>query len=149
MTTTKKPQLTIKSLRTESPWEIAKRLGIHYSGDLNSIPHGGYYYETKNWESYGYCEFVRFQESEGVLYVELGTVNRPNDMLPALKCIGMESNEDSDDPHVQIEACMAYGHYDIDETMQWRSDNAKSWGDFPEFQIYQRARPHILNLASK
>lgn len=144
-----KPNITIKRLRTGNPWDIAKELGIRYSGDMNTIPHGGTYYETSNWEANGYCDFVRFQESEGTLYVELGTANRPDDMLPALKCIGMDDSEESDNMLVQIEACLAYGHYDIDTCQTFESDNGTDWGDFPEFRIYQYAKRHIVDLACK
>lgn len=160
---TKTRKLTIKSLRTRSPWEIASELGIRYSGDMNPIPHGGYFYNTHNWESYGYSEVVRFQESEGILYLETGTINRPSKESDSQILahsgwkIDSESGEvvceydgtivaDSVTPEILIECVESYWGMEIDNSHQFRSDNGKNWGDFPEFRIMQSARGLILGL---
>lgn len=64
--TTKTRKLTIKALRTRSPWEIASELGLRYSGDMNPIPHGGYFYNThKGWGDFP--EFRIMQAARGLI----------------------------------------------------------------------------------
>jgi hypothetical protein len=46
-------KLTIKQLRTRPAYEIAKQLGLGYTGDSSPIPHGGTFYETNNWNEHG------------------------------------------------------------------------------------------------
>ncbi len=135
--TTKTRKLTIKALRTRSPWEIASELGLRYSGDMNPIPHGGYFYNTHNWETYGYSEIVRFQESEGVLYLETGTVVWDYDKTVI---------SDPVTPEILIECVESCWGAEIDNSQEFRSDNGKGWGDFPEFRIMQAARGLILGL---
>ena len=167
--TTKTRKLTIKALRTRSPWEIASELGLRYSGDMNPIPHGGYFYNTHNWETYGYSEIVRFQESEGVLYLETGTINRPSNKSDAeILVVRFQESEgvlyletgtvvwdydktvisDPVTPEILIECVESCWGAEIDNSQEFRSDNGKGWGDFPEFRIMQAARGLILGLCA-
>lgn len=161
--TTKTRSLTIKALRTRSPWEIAAELGLRYSGDLNPIPHGGYFYSTKAWEAYGYAEIVKFSESEGILYLESRTINRPsntsdNEILGYSGwTIDTDTGEviseydksvvsDTVTPEILIECIEGYCGSECDFRYRFSSDNGKDWGDFPEFQIMRRAKGLILGL---
>lgn len=135
-------RITIKNLTTRQPWDIAEANRLEYSGDGSPIPHGGVWYETSNWESYGYAECVRIQESEGTLWVESGTINKPSksdDMLSALNCCGWKIDNDNDrpgmirqsgsepielTPQIEIESVLAYSGVEVDssETFQEREN---------------------------
>ncbi len=94
-------------------WNIAKEYGCHYSGDCSPIPHGGFFYDARDWEKYGYASIVEFwcddDSREDTLIVECRTVNRPDDMESAFRCIGIEpGNPLRNDVHCQIEAVQSY-----------------------------------------
>lgn len=63
-------------------WDIAKELGIGYSGDCNVIEHGGYFYSLRDWSRWGYASCVEFymlwDEPGAILHVEAGTISRPD-----------------------------------------------------------------------
>lgn len=159
-------KLTIKQLRTRPAYEIAEQLGLSYSGDCSPIPHGGVFYETYNWAEYGYSNCVRIQESEGRLWVDCLTVNKPNsedDRRSALESSGWKFCDDTDAPglvsqsgghpteltaDIEIDALLNSGGYEVDTGEEFKSDNGKSWGDFPEFKIWQYAKPHIVALTA-
>lgn len=158
--TTKK--LTIKMLRDGNPREVASLLGIGYTGDTSAIPHGGAFYELSNWDNYGYAECVRIQESEGTLWLECGTINKPNDIDEVLSSSGWKLDDSGavvceyDNSEVssefstamQIECVLSHWGMDVDETKTFQSDNGEDYGNFPEFQIWRTAKPLILALAS-
>lgn len=160
MTQSKKTRsLTIKALVSRSPWEIAQSLGLGYSGDMSTIPHGGYYYSVADWSEYGYAECVKFTESEGTLYLESGTINKPKDIRPAMECCGWSPDSEIPgnwvqnghsvelSPEMAIECAEAYRGMDIEQAHTFKSDNGKDYGNFPEWQIMRAARPWILGLA--
>lgn len=145
--TTERKFPTMKSLIEDSPWEIAKKFGVHYSGDLCPVPHGGYWYETNHWQGHGYATAIQISESDGVLWVEERTINKPDSMTESLAFYGFRvSPEDSTrvvtdsgdefelTPSVEIEACMAYGS-ENQRCRLFDSDNGKDWGNFPERKI--------------
>jgi hypothetical protein len=139
---------TIKSLRNDSPWEVAKKFGVCYNGDMNPIPHNGTWFETKNWKEYGYATAVRIQESCGTLSVELCTINKHDDeMEKAFSFCGIEHSEDKK-PSIEEEiyACMSYGWLDIEAVKTFRSDNGKNWGDFPEFKIMKEVKRFFAEI---
>jgi len=135
---------TIKQLRDSSPWEIAEQLGVRYTGDMNPIPHGGCFYSVHNWEQ-GYAEGVRFQESEGTLWVESVTINK-KELGPALKSLDIFEHQPIT-KELEIEAVLSYWGAEVDSSTVYASDNGKDWGEFPEFQIWKAARPLIIALA--
>ena len=140
--TSKQKQLTAEQLASMSAHDIAKQLGLGYSGDMNPIDHDGTFYETSNWQAYGYVSCLRFTRADGHLWVEYGTINRADDMAECLRTIGAES---ADSVEVEIEACLAtwgaevsddFGgpysqmfneneHDDIDESEVW--DSVVGW----------------------
>ena len=50
--------ITIKALIESSPHDIAIDNGLKYCGDVNFIPHGGYFYSINNWKENDYCSVV-------------------------------------------------------------------------------------------
>ena len=167
-TMTKKQACTINALRTESPWSIAERLGIDYSGDMSPIPHGGYFYCADRWLSEGVAETVEFDEYENRVQVTLGTINRGDidDMKKALRCCGWRyacptlddcavgivnehdgsivADDDATITRVEIEASKAYygsgGGYDS-ETFHYIEDYSEV-----EFEAFKFAVRHIRAL---
>lgn len=129
---------TIKSLRNDSPWNIAEKFGVHYNGDMNPIPHGGVWFDSKNWNENEYATAIRIQESAGTLWVELCTINRYDGIEKALSFCDIESEKVSIEE--EIYACLSYVWVDIEETTTFESDNGKDWGDFPEFQIMKKVK---------
>lgn len=133
-------KITIKALCQSSPWDIAEANRLEYSGDCNPIPHGGVWYETSNWEEHGYAECVRIQESEGTLWVESGTINKPSKdegRLAALNCCGWMLDDEEINhvrqhgehsveltPQIEIESVLAYSGMEVDssETFQEREN---------------------------
>lgn len=131
--TTKRKFPTLKSLIEDSPWEIAKKFGVHYSGDLCPVPHGGYWYETNHWREHGYATAIQISKSEDILWVEERTINKHDDLAAALRHSGFDPVISYPD-EVEIEACMAYGS-ECDRHRRFVSDNGKDWGNFPEREI--------------
>ena len=96
------------------PHTMAKGLGLEYSGDMN-VEHGGLFFDTENWQADGYATAIRITDLgsacgfEGAVLIECITVLKPSDIGWASSFIGWEGEADS---RVEIDACMAYGHYD-------------------------------------
>lgn len=125
-------KITIKNLTSGSPLAIAKANRLDYYGDGSFVPHGGVFYETSNWEKYGYADCVRVSEAAGTLRVESGTINKPSeseDLLSALNCCGFEFDDENSNmvrqsgqapinltPQVEIESVLAYSGCEVDQT---------------------------------
>ncbi len=109
--------ITDQWLADNSPWTIAERLEIGYSGDMNPVEHGGYFYSTRDWEAFGYADCVEFWEDPetGYLVVQRGVINRPNDMSSAFRCAGIEG-QDTSNIHAQIDASKCY--YGIESELE-------------------------------
>ena len=147
-------KLTIKSLREDSPWVIAENLGIRYTGDISSIPHGGYFYSVENWKKYGYADAVEFCDYESRTVVSVGTIYRRS-MVDALRYCGFETDgtivwQSGDEPmpltpEIEIECCQAYAGIESDHSAEFLYDA----DDEPrEFQAFKWALPHIMALVA-
>lgn len=94
-----------EQLSSLDAWQIAERFDCCYQGDVNPIDHGGFFYEVRDWESYGYASIVEFwvdPESDETV-IECRTVNRPDDMQSLFDNCGMEfPAPDQLSAHVQI-----------------------------------------------
>lgn len=158
----KKYRLTIKALRERSPWEIAKAMGIEYTGDMNPVPHGGTFYSLANWQKHDYADCVHFSESEGTLWVEHSHVGRSEKQLPAaFKSWCWELQPDGVNvvagnvwitltPQIEFEALLSYCGIECPSMRYtFKSDNGKDWGTFPEFQIFKAAKPLIESLQTE
>lgn len=103
-------------------WEIARFYGCDYSGDCNPLEHGGYFYDSRNWEAYGYASCVEFWEDceNDCLVVQRGTINKPSnpeDMESAWQCIGIApDDENRSNIHAQIDAIRSYCGIEPDGT---------------------------------
>jgi hypothetical protein len=94
---TKRQAVTIDDLRTKSPWAIADRLGIDYSGDMSPIPHDGYFYDSSQWLDCKSAAVVEFCTIEDRVIVSIGDIDRPNDvetMKSVLRCCGLKYSDD-------------------------------------------------------
>jgi hypothetical protein len=130
-----------------TPWAFAEAVGIGYSGDMNPMQHGGFFYGFKDWEAYDYAAVVEFwhDPENGKLVVQLGTVHKPDDMEPAFRCSGIGAEEQSN-IHAQIEACRAYGGIEPDGTDYpfLKSFDLETWR---ERNIWKSVRGWIEQLA--
>ena len=149
-------KLSVKTLRDIDPWLIARRLGIGYTGDTNTIPHGGTYYNTHNWESLGYADCVNFCSDDRHTWVEIGTINKHGTIAEMVshngwkiengivycKHSGDEIGELS--PEMEIELSLSYWGLDVDQS-QYFGDNAED--NPPEGKIFGFAKSHIKGLA--
>jgi len=131
--------MTNSQLASMGASQIAAEMGCHYSGDENVLLHGGFFYDAREWEEYGYASVVEFHESEGVVTVSTGTVCKRN-LEPAFKCIGYSG--DLNNIHAQIEACRAYGGIEWDGFS--RSYRLCNWR---EGRLWARIRHLIEGLA--
>ena len=117
-----------KKYSSMSAFEIAKELGIGYTGDCNVVDHDGTFYETLNWERYGYSECVRFfrvSDDGDRLYVECATINRPDDLTDCYRCCGFDliggllhgngQEPFVPTPEVEIECTLAYWGVEVVE----------------------------------
>jgi hypothetical protein len=115
------------------PWAIARRFGLHYSGDTNPVDHGGYFYRvTPTTIEDGYAEGFRFVDVEGVTHLESLTINLPDEweeLCRALECVGWDGDDgdlyDIDPLLVTIEAGESYGWAEWDCVACVASDFAK------------------------
>ncbi len=105
-----KQKLTNDQLADMTPWDIARHLGIGYSGDMNPLEHGGFFYDHRDWDAWGYARCVEFWEDPdtGELVVQPGTIHRPDDMTSAFECCGISDIDDRNNVHCQIECCRDY-----------------------------------------
>jgi hypothetical protein len=105
-----------------SGWDVAAHYGCSYIGDCNAIDHGGYFYDPRDWEPYGYAsvvEFWRDPEDDDVLYVQRGTVHRPQtakEWRSAWSCIGAPEDDTRHNVHAQIDAARSWGGIETDGT---------------------------------
>ena len=124
-----------------SGWDIAKEYGCGYSGDGSPIPHGGFFYDARDWELYGYASCVEFwlDSESGSIVVECGTINRPDDMESDFRCIGIGPDDPNrDNVHCQIEACKAYWGYEPIEDFGGRYVKSFRLDDWPhEWRIWR------------
>jgi hypothetical protein len=108
-----KPQLSNDDLASLAGWDIAVAFGCGYSGDSNPIEHGGFFYDLRDWESYGYAATVEFwsdpEASNDTLIVQTGTIHKPNreTLKNALTSIGLNPN-DTHPLEAEIEATKSW-----------------------------------------
>lgn len=138
-------RISIKKAMAMRPYELAKKLGIHYSGDVNPFNHGGMFFESKNWPVYGYAECVEFYQVGNVTNVCCATINKleGDDLLSALCCASVP-----DECHNNIEAiiyaCYSYAGCELVEDFD--GVHHESFDECQEFKAWNCALPHILNL---
>lgn len=79
-------------------WVIADVLACHFTGDANCIDHNGTFYETANWDRYGYADCVRFlrlcDDGEDRLIVSCETINKEDDTDSVLSSSGWKLRQD-------------------------------------------------------
>ncbi len=113
-------KLTNEQLASMSPWTIADAFGCSFSGDMNPIEHGGFFYDHRDWNDNGYASAVEFWEDpeSGDLVVQRGTINKPDDMESAFACLGYTEEDDDLRNHlaIQVEAARAYSGIEPDGT---------------------------------
>ena len=140
------------------PHKLVSSNLVAYTGDVSLIEHGGTFYDYSQWEDNGYASAIRVTPLDDnpdgglVVVVERITINKPADMKPALDCCGVTLDPDCPhNTHYEIEACLAYGHYEPDES-DWREEQMKVfiWADRGErvkdFTDY--CRIHDIPLAN-
>jgi len=104
-----------------SGWAIAEHFGCQYYGDGSPVPHGGVFYDMRDWQRYGYANVVNIYkdpEGEPIMTVERGTLNKPEDMQSAFDCAGTPKDQ-YDNPAAQIEAVFAACGVEPDSVNPW------------------------------
>lgn len=142
-----------KRIESMAGWDIASHYGCDYSGNINVIPHGGYFYDLRDWERYGYARIVEFMvldgpdDDEPQLWVECGTVNRlkGKELTSAMDCIGNPDIDDDSRIHVEIDACKSYAGFDRDECGT-RTFKLANWPQ--EWRIWRQVNGHLINLGA-
>lgn len=139
-----KHKITLKRFMDESPWTIAEEMGLHYMGDMNPFDHGGTFYNTANWEEYGYADCVVLEPYEGQTLVSCGTINKLDDMSSALECCSHDQ-QDPNNIHEQIYACQAYMGFETNEDFSGRY--CESFPENNERDGMRQAWHWVLSLA--
>lgn len=152
-----------------SPWDIAKLLGVHFTGDLSPFDHGGTFYDTSNWREHGYADCVSFwtdPETDETV-VECGTINR-TDVDAALECYGLTAEDLREDNRdcAEIESCLSHSGSetcdDMSGSLSWRfhaertieeqeaeiAETGSTDVKDAEVQAWEIALNHIRNLGS-
>jgi hypothetical protein len=113
----------LRKLFSRPAWTIARAYGCEYSGDLSPVPHGGFFYDSRDWKEHGYANAVRFFlcEDSNRMIVERCTINKPLDMVPAFECCDVQMS-DRDLVDAQIEACEGYMGAETDEIKEFAPD---------------------------
>lgn len=149
-------KLTNEQLASMMAVDIADHLGIGYSGDMNPIKYGGYFYSLSDWADYGYASCVEFWEDPEThhLVVQTGTINKPDndeEMDSAFMCCGIDergtNRELRDNIHVQIECTKDYCGMEPDSTAypHLKSFRLEDWQK--ERNIWKSIRGWIEALA--
>jgi hypothetical protein len=121
---------TASNLITD-PNKLADAGLVHYSGDRSTLNHGGFWYETHNWEENGYASAIEVCPLDDgpcgavLLVVRKLTIHKPKDMSQAFAYCGIEE-KDQGNIHAQVAACKGYGYYDPDES-DWREASSYSF----------------------
>jgi len=135
-------------LASLSGWQIAKDLGLGYSGDCNAIDHGGFFYNPTHWDDWGYAEIVQFTPDgdwEGNrLRVERGTINRPDDLDAVFAQSGIDP-EERGNIHAQIEAVRYHNGAEWDDRDSgFRLYNPDLWA---EWRLWRSILPMLRSIA--
>lgn len=127
-------KITPENCVATDPWELAKKLGIEYVGDMNPIPHDGAFYSLSDLE-YGYAPAVRImsiEEETGMLWVESGCFVGLEDFNP-------EEDWIEDYP------------FEVDEDYSGRYQKLfrgdEEWHEFDDLAVWKTALPWIIGLA--
>lgn len=101
-------------------YSIAKKVGCFYSGDVNTLDHGGYFYTLHPLDlDNGYTCAVQVtpdDETEGNYWIDALTVNLPDvttergrdELFDALASCGWDEDEEIG-PHHIVDALIGYG----------------------------------------
>lgn len=138
---------TNEQLASMSSWQIAETFGCHFSGDANPIEHGGFFYDARDWEDYGYASCVEFWEDPEThaLIVQPGTIRKwsnDRERASALQFCGIDEFESI---HAQIDACRYYLGIEPDGTEYpyLKAFNLETWS---EKNIWKSVRGWIEQL---
>lgn len=149
-------KLTIKQLIEDNPSEIAKHLGIGYCGDMNPFDHDGYFYSTKDWTDHGYAECVKVSHCDGQVFVEAGTIKKPDNIEDCFQSSGwaryvgdpsrLVQGTDVIDITPEVEIECVEGH--------WGSETHEDFGgpyrhSFPEDVSERRFWKHAIGWISE
>ena len=125
------------------PSELASKFSkeyCHYFGDINPFDHGGYFYNTLNWEKDGYAEIIIFEQFEDETWLFSGIIHKiddPKEVQSSLRILGLE-NEIPDDLtiHHFIEAAKAHSGYESDLSLGcWREDESGDEGEMKSWEL--------------
>jgi hypothetical protein len=143
---------TFQRIASLTGWAVADHFGCSYSGDSDPIDHGGFFYDARDWDRYGYARVVDFwtdPDDDGVLNVSRGTVLAPSaDQWPRVwSCCGIADPADRANLHCQIDAARAHFGMEPDGTrypdvLRFRFD------DWTEWRIWRSIAPWLAALAS-
>lgn len=95
-------------------YEIARKLGLSYMGDVNLV-HGGYFYSMENWAEHGHVDAVEIQISENTLFVDIGCINKIDDPDLMFKIRDQYGCSDNDiNPAMIVDYC--HGQFGVENT---------------------------------
>lgn len=115
-------------------WDLAKKYGLDYLGDCSLI-HGGYFYDSFEWEQYGYASVLKVQIAENRLFIDIGSIHRCEfSKSELIDCYGKDCEIDK---QVEIEYCHSQWGVDPDYGSQSLLITEDDIGEFVEWDGYK------------
>lgn len=131
-----------RQLASQSGRDIAQHFRCSYYGDCDPINHGGFFYDPRDWEAYGYASCVEFwtHPETGELIVRSGVINRVGDFDKCMTYNGITDPIDRENVDIQIECFRWYSGIEPDDYQITRRYNLENW---QEWRIW-RSVAHLL-----
>lgn len=146
-TVTPEERAFCERLASLSGWDVAKELGLSYSGDSDPIRHGGVFYDPSRWDDWEHAPAVEFwwDDDSDRLMVSPGSINKPDadDMATAFRCCDVPE-EAQGNPEAQIEACRGAWGLEPDDYEPTRSYDPDTWA---EWRLWRSVLPMLRSIA--
>lgn len=140
-----------QELASLSGWDIAKRLGCHYSGDSDPIQHDGFFYDVRDWENYRHANVVEFWNDvdNKRLVIQRGTIDSPDgpihggEWMEVWKSFGLSPTINI---YAQIEACR-YAKGIVPDGTAYPDVMTYKWNEWQDWRIWKSCEHWIRELS--
>jgi len=143
-----------RKLSDYSSWDIARYFNCEFSGDMNCIDHGGFFYDSRDWKKFGYASIVEFWrdcDNNDEIVVRCATVNNNQSSQDGKQYIpnsdyGELSQETIESVEFQIED--THSHWGSETLQDFSGDYVESFPDeTPENTIWRKINGWMKSLS--